>query len=413
MEELLLHVRGFKSIVGAEVRLERVTVLLGPPAAGKSNLLEAIMLLGYAARDGPERVAGLNPGMGPLSRYLRLSRCRDMLSSTPRLMAEEALVALRAGRNRAEVRTRCSEAGDKALIRLSINGSEVYEAERAATPRGEEAPGSELLQVLAKTGGRELAGLAAFMAFLAALAGEKKGAEEPKRAAKASWVPSARLYSFDRFNVWLRVAAGLTGSTRPPYLSEDASNIGWLLYSEEKLLREVNAVIDAVSSLELRPLSSGALAFFDGLRDVGAATVSDTLLRLVYLLTALYTAEPLKIDGTELEPLVMLEDPEAHIYPAAYPYLVEAVNTAASRGAWVVVTTHSGVLAEQLWEKTAARIYYVNRDEEGTSLYEVDMEEVISNGMNLDELIGIHSSTLVQKLAEKRIIRPTGSKATA
>ena len=40
-----VHIRGYKSLADVEVRLERLTVLFGPNAAGKSNFLDALQLL--------------------------------------------------------------------------------------------------------------------------------------------------------------------------------------------------------------------------------------------------------------------------------------------------------------------------------------------------------------------------------
>jgi AAA15 family ATPase/GTPase len=40
----------YKSIEKAQMKLGKVTVLLGPPAAGKSNVLEAIALATYLDR---------------------------------------------------------------------------------------------------------------------------------------------------------------------------------------------------------------------------------------------------------------------------------------------------------------------------------------------------------------------------
>jgi hypothetical protein len=48
--ELKLSVKNFKSIKDVELKLTPITVLIGPPAAGKSNLLDAIVLLGYLDR---------------------------------------------------------------------------------------------------------------------------------------------------------------------------------------------------------------------------------------------------------------------------------------------------------------------------------------------------------------------------
>src|SRR5208337_4119470 len=37
-----LHIQGFKSLADVQVKFPRLTVLFGPNAAGKSNLLEAV-----------------------------------------------------------------------------------------------------------------------------------------------------------------------------------------------------------------------------------------------------------------------------------------------------------------------------------------------------------------------------------
>ena len=39
-----LHVKGYKSLIDAEVALKPLTLLFGPNAAGKSNLLDAAQL---------------------------------------------------------------------------------------------------------------------------------------------------------------------------------------------------------------------------------------------------------------------------------------------------------------------------------------------------------------------------------
>jgi AAA15 family ATPase/GTPase len=40
-----VHIRDFKSLADVELRLEPLTVLLGPNASGKSNFLDALLLL--------------------------------------------------------------------------------------------------------------------------------------------------------------------------------------------------------------------------------------------------------------------------------------------------------------------------------------------------------------------------------
>jgi len=47
---LRIKIRNFKSIDSAEIDLVPLTLLLGPPASGKSNLLDALAFIGYFNR---------------------------------------------------------------------------------------------------------------------------------------------------------------------------------------------------------------------------------------------------------------------------------------------------------------------------------------------------------------------------
>jgi AAA15 family ATPase/GTPase len=44
---LKLTIENFKSIKGLELLLDDLTILVGPPAAGKSNILDALAIMGY------------------------------------------------------------------------------------------------------------------------------------------------------------------------------------------------------------------------------------------------------------------------------------------------------------------------------------------------------------------------------
>lgn len=50
-----VHIKGYKSLVDVEVKLEPLTMLFGPNAAGKSNFLDALQLL---SRIGASRTLG-------------------------------------------------------------------------------------------------------------------------------------------------------------------------------------------------------------------------------------------------------------------------------------------------------------------------------------------------------------------
>jgi recombinational DNA repair ATPase RecF len=64
----------YKSIEKAQMKLGRVTVLLGPPAAGKSNVLEAIALATYFDR------YAFYVDREPLSRLVRTDDVSDLFT---------------------------------------------------------------------------------------------------------------------------------------------------------------------------------------------------------------------------------------------------------------------------------------------------------------------------------------------
>lgn len=408
---LVLEVSNFKSIRSQSLPLDRVTVLIGPPAAGKSNLLESLMLLGYALRTVVEHRLGFYPSLdalGRLNRYVRMVNCGDLAARTgPDIGSEASITLRRRDGYSVSVNTSCDESGDTVRVALRLSGA----GERPAVEARFNAvlkTGNEALLRLLAASRRDAAALLAMLYSILELG---EGREESpvtgvtvhgdsKRLPGS--LPSVRLYSFDRFDAGRNIALGATGRTRPPYLAEDASNLGWILYREIGILERVNAVVEELANIEVRPLSDGRLAFFDGVREVGSATASDTVLRLIYIVTALMTARPIG-GGPALEPIVMLEDPEAHVYPAAYTHLIDYMRDA-TRNGYVIVATHSGLLAEMIWEKLGATIYYVARRRGATRFYRVEASEVVYS-YGLDELVTMHSSTMVQEMLGKGLIQ--------
>ncbi|WP_053240431.1 AAA family ATPase [Pyrobaculum islandicum] len=199
-----------------------------------------------------------------------------------------------------------------------------------------------------------------------------------------------RLYSFDRLGVAANIALGLTDATAPHYLDEWGRNLGRLLYREGKLAERINTMLSDLAGVEVRPLHNGRLAFFDGGREVGPSSVSDTVLRMLYLAAALLTAG----EGD----VIMLDDPEAHVYPRAFVYLPDLIKEASEK-AHVLVATHSGPLAETLVEKAGAEVYYITRRGLETTAYRVDLEKAFEKYTTLDDLVYAH------KVKEEELIK--------
>ncbi len=86
-----------------------MSVLLGPPASGKSNILEALELIGRLLRVGVEPRAGLwlSPfSVGPLNTYVRGVSCTDLLTHyTP---VDSLRVKIEVGGSKIEAVARCT-----------------------------------------------------------------------------------------------------------------------------------------------------------------------------------------------------------------------------------------------------------------------------------------------------------------
>ena len=96
-----VHVKGYKSLADVEVKLEPLTVLFGPNAAGKSSFLDALQLLSRLgtsrtvreAFDSPSRGAPLESfSMGPDGRKGLIAQERLACSIEADLQLSDAVV---------------------------------------------------------------------------------------------------------------------------------------------------------------------------------------------------------------------------------------------------------------------------------------------------------------------------------
>lgn len=304
-----IRITNFKSIRELQIELgARVAVFLGPPGAGKTNILEALALYGYAAK----AMRG-EPALH-LNRYIRAVQCYDIHHyGNP----SPATVELAGGQESSAALQLVAECKSPTKAKITVGGG-VVEA-NFYVPR--EPP------AVFPNAPRELQLL---LSMLYAFA-QQEPPYEVVRGGPADVVP--RLYSFDQLGVAANIALGLTDATAPHYLDEWGRNLGRLLYREGKLAERINAMLSDLAGIEVRPLHNGKLAFFDGGREVGPSSVSDTVLRMLYLAAALLTAG----EGD----VIMLDDPEAHVYPRAFVYLPDLIKEASEK-AHVLVATHSG-----------------------------------------------------------------------
>ncbi|MCE4625717.1 MAG: AAA family ATPase [Desulfurococcales archaeon] len=406
---LKLKIKNFKSIEEVSTELGDLTILLGHPASGKSNLLEALEALGYAVKVLVEKPLGEYPEeahIAPFNSYVRALRCVDVINrfARPRhYVAGVSIEDVNRG-HRLSLNLDCTKDPNKIRMSLNIdNNIGSFEAllwERSPTT--------------SRIGADELTIFFDALKSFAQILGAIKPVDNINQFESIPrYVMVPRLYGFDRMGVVWNIMYGYTGSKYPfSYVEERATNLGWILYNNDDLLEDVNEIIESsIRGLSIEPLSNGRLAFKDHGKDVGPVSVSDTVLRMLYAITTLISSKPIRYEQSDtiISPLIMLEEPEAHIYPLVYSKLVYTFRDALMHGSKILVTTHSGNLAERLWEEYNSswnvRIYFVYRNtQKGTTLYEVTLPDVLEELPDLEALIS-QPEAKIKDLIENELLK--------
>ena len=370
--------RNFRSIESAELQLGALTVLVGPNASGKSNLIDAIGFLGDAARLGLETAITKRGGIDSLGRK----------SPTGRVLGPEIGYAY------------MSEWGafEYSLV-LTRRGRGEYRITRESA-KVEAIDSDTSLHVQFNNGRLTRPNLARLLKR-----GDSTRTEDGKQAAGLAHLASSVIAESDRRELQLMSAepSGLTTILALLLSRRDSDNMSGLplhqaLDDARDKLRKIglyhifpNSLRDPQKVADSHPLSTGgenlastlkdiiqkksrflqdlkdALAFaVPGIRDIRVKTAgsyhvvelyhqrdgandrgswfdlsheSDGTIRLLALLTALFQ-EP-------APSLIGLEEPELAIHPGAMAVLSDTMEEAALRGQ-VLVATHSPNLIDRL-----------------------------------------------------------------
>jgi len=128
---------------------------------------------------------------------------------------------------------------------------------------------------------------------------------------------------------------------------------------------------------------------FDRDYEVESSSVSDAVFRTLYYLMAVRTSmNYVKLHGLEGRYVVLLEEPEAHVFPYFLPLLANYLARAAEH-MYVVVTTHNPLFVSMLWDRVKElKTYYVARDREGlTQAWEVDVGKLARDLATAEDLL--------------------------
>ncbi len=360
MEVFISH---FKSIEKAQMKLGRVTVLLGPPAAGKSNVLEAIALATYFDR------YAFYVDREPLSRLVRTDDVSNLFTFYD--LTKTVEISISTDEWRRSLRIYFQQG-----LRLELNEAKVP------------------IERYGKVHNRSL--------YLFSYSGSEY-AIVPDKFDKLLGVLRenviTRLYGFDRFkdDVINSMVNGVEVEAPQGLLREDGKNFGIVTKKQPKVIRDVNAELAELSRVEVKLLDDGRVVVFDNDIAMKPSAISDSVFRILYVLVGLSSATFFtKLYGLEGRTVILLEEPEGHLFPQFFNLLVEYIAKFSEVG-YVVITTHNPFLVSLLRDKLNVTLYYVYRGDGGlTEVAELDKDKLAEELVTSEDILFMKPSEVLR-----------------
>ena len=393
-------IEGFKTIETLDIVLKPVTVLIGPPSSGKSNILEALALLGYPGRllatlrdtGSLDIVCSVEPSP---RRLLRADKSYELFPWMDPVRPIKISVNAGTTEFMMEVRFQSGQ------LLLSLLDSFLELSGRPA-----EIPLDADNNVIC---GTEWAGR------------RRAAVEREVRRLSEVPVPEAgrplrlysRLYGYERFNLNARLPEVLVcGNGCPDYelvLSESGTNLALVAGSLPSVVYKLNQWIHdelgADIEVKVLKLQSRGVHFFSRDVEIVPGLLSDTLPRMLYYLLGIASMVRHASMNDDLLSLILLEEPEARVFPYGLTLLASEMRRAVEKGARLVISTHNGLLVSMLlsaFQPEDIAVYYTYLDDKGyTRLLQVDLKELAERLMMVEDLLVMSPREVEETLAQE------------
>jgi len=379
-----MQITNFKSLVDVELRLAPLTILMGPPGSGKSNILDALGLVGYFYRIAllNEEYKNSTNNLEPLSSIIRAGKKEHIFVKYDITRQPISIAVKDAKTMTVRLKTR------ENILEVSIT----LEPESVAGYGGTYTGTVSMSTTFSRYG----LGLVLSEDFIRNLTVYKNS------------LIDSRIYGFERYMlsgnmVFYRYLEGPTSKNTPTSI---LSELGWNISRFVRkfgVLTDINNWIysNLEEKIELKALKDGRVIIFDYDIELEPCSISDGLVRMIYYIFALKTAANfVKKYGREGRTFIGLEEPESHIFPYMCDLLAEYIIDAVKNGVYVVMTTHNPIFAAHLLDNVEqSRAYYVFRDETShTKVVELDIDKMAKRFITVEEVLKMSPSE-VEELA--------------
>jgi len=357
---MLVKIENFKSIAQIEMYLAPLTILVGPPGVGKSNILDAAVLAGYFGRFLSDVYT--YGRYEPLPLLIRCPHMRPGCLFTYGDVTKRVAIELETETGRkVAVEIKNSDGG----LAIAVNGVEIrWEFQVDKLPDTTALKKALAQPIEARLYGYDRYGLSSYMHGLAAIM---------KRDLS---IPSPRTV-----------------------LSELGQNFRAVSGAVHEVVLKLNTILRELAGIEVKVLQSGLVAIFDHDYEADLFSVSDSLLRALYYLTAIKTSTNyVKLYKLEKNYVLLLESPDTHMPLHLYPLLAENI-VRASQHIYVVLEAHNPLFVSMLWDKAKeVKTYYVARGEDGlTQTWEVDVRKLARDSLTSEDLLRMSPWEVVGK----------------
>jgi len=373
---MLVRIENFKSINRLELELAPLTILVGPPASGKSNILDALALLGY------------------FNRIKLLDKEYDNYASNL-----ESLKLVSRFTNHHELFTNY-DLTRKVSVEIQLNAEERFNLSLHFT-------WGKLNVFLNKVS-------IPWDLLVRSQSSISKVKDVLNRVAGGSLLPESRLYGYDRyglatqrcdssglcgFNIWLK---GLKSAPVPKnVLSEFGRNAPQLTWSVRDIIPKLNSILKERlnTRVEVKVTRQGTVMIYDNDYEIAPTAISDSISRALYYLMAIKTSlNYVKLYGLEKRFILLFEEPEAHVFPYFLDLLADHIAEAVNY-VYVVIATHNPLLVSMMWDRVKdVKTYYVARDVSGyTSSWEINVEALAKELKTVDEVLFMPPREVIEK----------------